>query len=151
MQEAKGMPEIESDMSDEASEYSESGSESEQYSEWTGLSDSDTHSNAVDGKAEELPANSVETDTSGSDDDDEENVNSELNDGQDAETIQERAKQFTDWARRQSGFGGSAPNLSSLPRTPKELRKPVEPVPGKPPLTSDVPKKKVDPLVFSPC
>jgi hypothetical protein len=156
MQDARGRPDMESNMSDDISEYSESGSESEEYSEWSGLSDAEPDNNAVDGKGEEQPAKSVEKEPPGSDGDDEEeseeNVSSEVNDGQDTDTnIQERAKQFTDWARQQSGFGASAPNLSSLPQISKEHGKPVDPAPAKPRFVSDVPKKKVISLVHVPC
>jgi hypothetical protein len=143
MQEARGMPNMDSNMSDDHSEYSESDSESEEYSEWSGLSDTEPGEEQLAKSVEKEPPESDH----GDDEENEQNASSEVDDVQDADgNIQERAKQFTDWARQQSGFGGSAPNLSSLPQIPKKLRKPVDPTPAKIPVSSDVPKKKVLPL-----
>ena len=140
IQGAYAFPEDGSSFSDE----SESSSESREYSEWGGLSDDGREENEGEGEAGgHMVSDSVNEETSSSDDDEYEGEEPE-NKGPDSRSnIHERAKQFTDWAREQSGFGGTTPNLSTLPQIPNELRNPVEPVPSKSALPSDIPKKKV--------
>ena len=138
IQGAYAFPEDEPNVSDEG----KSSSESQENSEWGGLSDDGREEMEGDAGGQIRPDLPHE-ETSSSDDDEDEDEEAE-NNGPDSKTnIHERAKQFTDWAREQSGFGGTAPNLSTLPQIPKELRKPVEPVPLKSTLPSDIPKKKV--------
>jgi hypothetical protein len=120
-------------------------SESDEYSEWGGLSDDQPEENEVNGPAdgEELP-DSAEEELSGSRDDENGDESSEVNDGLDtARNTHERAKQFTDWARQQSGLGGTAPNLSTFTQIPEGLQKSRKPVPSKPTLPLDAQKKKV--------
>ena len=132
--------EDESSFSDE----SESSSESQGYSEWGGLSDDGRQENEGQGEVGgHILSDSPNEETTSGDDDDDEGEEAENKAPESKSNVHERAKQFTDWAREQSGFGGTAPNLSTLPQIPNELRKPVEHVPSKSSPPSDIAKTKV--------
>jgi hypothetical protein len=109
---------------------SDSDIESE-YSEWNGISDGDEAEDVpgdvhTDNRAQSPGVSSAvplvadeKTDT------DPESSNTEnSSEGEDDGNAQTRAKEFKEWAREQSGFGGSISNISSLPQLPPGLKTP---------------------------
>src|SRR5579862_4572464 len=105
------------------SEMSESSSEEEEedFSDWNGLSGDDEDDGGEDLPEQngEYPLDSAQTNGSSISD-----VSSDSED----EQLRQRAGEFKNWAREQSGLGPSVSNISSLPPIPPRLSHPEKAV-----------------------
>lgn len=137
--------ESESDMSSESG--SESENESEE-SEWNGFSDGNESDAEVQAQASGVSATSMPGSHEQTDEgiEEEESVlgtsdtDDSFADGEAGDT-QTRAKEFKEWAREQSGLGGTVSNISSLPQLPPELAKP-KPLPIEKPDLAKIEKSQ---------